>query len=442
MRPYGIGLIAALVIAALAPAAVLSAPKKAEDITPAARTQGMAEAPAIAQAAGIACKVTDARLVGKAEDKKAKTTTSYYEIDCDQGVGFILQSVTGAPKPTAFSCIEANSPQPDGKPSSLPCKLPGNADPKADLGPVLAKAGLSCVPTNTRGIGQSATSTFVEVACQDGQGYVLQTSAPMDPAKPVEANNCLIYDEANGNIKCTLTAKESRLAVVDTYSAAAKNNCAIKDRRYVGVSQAGSTFFEVSCADGKGYLYKVDKGALAESYPCAKAAMVMGGCTLTDAREAQTEEAAFYTKGAKKAGYDCDVVKYAPFPAATGKEVVEMACGNRPDGAVGIFGGPTDTTLIYDCARAPIAGYRCSFSKPETGYKAVTADLKALGKDQCNVSNVRVVGKTAKGTTFLETTCTGAEGKGYIIEYTAEPLKAIGAINCAFSKDCKLPGNT
>ena len=55
MRSFGIGLAAALFVAVMAPAAVVMAAKKpVEEVTAAARTQGMAEAPAIATAVGIA----------------------------------------------------------------------------------------------------------------------------------------------------------------------------------------------------------------------------------------------------------------------------------------------------------------------------------------------------------------------------------------------------
>jgi hypothetical protein len=439
MRPFGIGLAAALVIAAFAPAVGISAPKKAEPVSAQARKDGMAEAPAAAQAAGIACKVTDARLVGRAKDPKTKIATNYYEVDCDVGPGFIVQSPSeGAPQ--TFSCIEVNTPQADGKTGSVTCILPGNQDPKADLAPILAKAGLQCTPTQARGIGQTPKSAFTEVACSDGAGYVVETSTPMDAAKPVSATNCLAYDDADTNIKCILNTKAARLAVVDSYAAAAKDGCAIKDRRFVGMSQTGSSFFEVSCNDGKGYMYKVEKGQFAQSYPCEKATMMLGGCTLTDAREAETAQAGLYTRLSKSAGYDCDVAKYATFPAPPGKDVVEISCSNRPDGGIGVFGGPNDKPIVYDCARSVIAGYRCSFTKPEAGYKAMTADLKSLGKNECEVSNTRAVGKTAKGTTMMEVAC--ADGlKGYILEYSAEPLKAVGVMGCAFTKDCKLPGN-
>lgn len=436
MRPIAIGLAAVLALGALAPAAI-SQGKKAPEITEAARKQGMAEAPALAKTAGVACSVTDARFIGKSGGKK--DATSYYEVDCDQGVGFVVQA-PAAGNPTVFSCIEANTPQADGKPPSLPCMLPGNADPKSDLAPLLAKAKVQCTPSQVRGIGQSATNTFFELACQDGQGYIVQASAPIDAAKPVEANNCIAYDESNGNIKCTLTDKAARLAVVDSYAKAANNGCVVKDRKYIGNSQGGSTFFEASCQDGKGYLYKVDAGKLTQTYECAKAQNVMGGCTLTDATVAVTEQNGLYTKLAKAAGFNCDVKQYALFPAAPGKDVVELACNNRPDGAVGIFGGAGVKSQVVDCARAPIAGYKCSFTK-NPDYATVTADLKKLGKPDCAVSNSRLIGKTSKGTAYLEVAC--ADGlKGYVMEYTPDPLAAIGVTGCAFSKDCKLPGNT
>lgn len=442
MRPLAIGLAAVLAVAAFAPAAISQSKKGGGEITEKARTQGMAEAPALAQAAGVTCKISDARFIGKVDDKKAKTSTNFYEVDCDQGLGYVVQAVAGAPKPSVFSCIEANTPGADGKQSSLACKLPGNSDPKADLAPLLTAAKVSCTPEQVRGIGQTATQAFFEVQCAGStQGYVLKTGSPPDISKPAEATDCLLYDDADTNIKCTLRDKAARIAIVDSYAAQANNGCAVKDRRYVGQSQAGSAFFEASCNDGKGYIYKVDAGKVSTTYECSKASMIMGGCTLTDAKEAMTEQNGLYTRLAKSANFDCQVSQYALFPAPAGKEVVELACSNRPDGGVGVFGGPNDKPEVIGCAYAPVAGYRCSFTKPEAGFKVLTGDLKKLGKNECEVSASRVIGKTAKGTTFIEVAC--ADGlKGYVVEYQPKPtVTAISVIGCAFTKDCKLPGN-
>jgi hypothetical protein len=438
MKARALALVAALAAVALAPVAVYAAKKEEPGaVTEAQRKQGMAEAPAVVQAAGLPCQVTDARFVGKTEDKKAKTSSSYYEVACQQGMGFVLQAPSGA-APTAFTCIEADFPA-DGSKPSLSCMLPANADPKAALTPMMAKAGVTCTPEKVRGIGQSKTATYIEAACQGGAGYVVVASAPFDTGKAPQVQNCLAFDDGGGNIKCTLTDHATRLAIVDTYAAAAKNGCTVKDRRFVGQSQDGSSFFEASCQDGKGYIYKINNaGALATTYECAKASGILGGCQLTDAREAESSQAALYTKLAKNAGSNCDVAKYALFPMKGNTEVVELAC---KDGSarVGLFPA-TGKGDVLDCGHALVAGYKCGLGKAD--YGPLTEDLKKNGQSSCVVADARLAAKTTKGTTLLEVTC--ADGyRGYMIEYKTEPtVTAVAATGCAFSADCKMQGNT
>lgn len=436
--------LAALTAGVLAPAAVISAPKAAGGVSEASRAQGMKEAPALAQSAGISCQIADARFIGKAEDKKAKTSTSFYEVDCDQGLGFVIQAVSGAPKPGVFSCLETSAPGPDGKPSGLICQLPGNQDLLGGVSGLVQKAGVACTVEKARSIGQTPSNTFVEVLCQGGSGYILQAGAPAVQSNPVTAMNCLLYDEANSNLKCELADKAARLALVDTLAASANNGCTVKDRRYMLTTKDGSNYFEAACTDGKGFVYKTDaQGRLAQTIECAKADYVGGGCTLTDARAAQTEQAALYTRLAKAAGFNCDVSKYAPLPGPAGRDVVELQCANRPDGAIGMFAASAADTQIHDCARAPIAGYRCALTKASNA--ALTADLKKFGKASCDVKDSRLVGKTQKGTAFLEVNCTDGLA-GYMIEYnTAPKVEALNATGCTFAKGiaggCQLPGN-
>jgi hypothetical protein len=435
MRRSAIGLVAALAAAVLVPAAAVSQAKKAPAVTEAQRKQGMAEAPAAVQALGLTCQVTDARFVGKQENKKEKTSTSYYEVACQQGMGYILQASTGG-QSVAFSCIEANTPQPGQKEASLPCVLPGNSDPKSALTPMLQKAGIACVPARVRAIGQTKTNTIAEVACENNDGYILLASAPFDATKPMEAQNCLNYDAPDAGIKCELTTREQRLAIVDRLGAS--NSCAVKDRRYIGATKEGSNYYEASCQDGKGYIYRVANGAAAETFECAKAQHILGGCTLTDARQAASDQAALYTKLAKSAGSNCDVDRYAIFPAKGKEEVVEMVC-KTGDSAIGIFPA-SGTGQVLDCGRALVAGYKCGLGK--TTYAGLTADLKKNNVQSCEASNARLVGRTQKGTTLVEVAC--ADGlKGYVLEYNSTPtVSAVGAMGCAFAGNCQLPGNT
>ena len=440
MRPMKWGLAAALCAVVLAPAAVISAPKGAAKISDAQRKQGMAEAPAVAQAAGLNCQVTDARFIGEAKDPKTKASTKFYEVACNQSMGFVLQSAEGQ-APGAFSCIDMAPPAGEApKEGAITCGLPGNSDPKAHLAPLLAKAGVQCAPEKARGIGQGQNKSFLEVLCQGGVGYVVIASPTLDPSKEVEAQNCLNFDEVEGKVKCELADKATRLAAIDSLIATAANGCVVKDRRFVGSAKGGGDFYEAACQDGKGYMYKVAGSKVVQTWGCAQAQQILEGCKLTDARQASVEQAATYTKLARNAGSSCDVESYALFSTSTSsQEAVELVCKNGT-GVVGLF-PPTGKGQVIDCGRALAAGFKCGLTK-NPGYASLTADLKKLGKSSCTVSDARVGGQTAKGTVMVEVAC--ADGlKGYMIEYSKTPtVTAVGAQGCAFAGGCTLKGNT
>src|SRR4051812_43176689 len=140
--PKTIGLVMLLVAGLFMPGAAVSQKKAAAPaVSEASRKAGMAEAPAVIQAAGLGCQMSDARKIG--EDKKTKT--AYFEVACAPGgMGYVLQAPAGA-TPTVFSCIEANTPPAPGQPPSAPCILPGNSDPKLALQPMIKSAGFECL---------------------------------------------------------------------------------------------------------------------------------------------------------------------------------------------------------------------------------------------------------------------------------------------------------
>jgi hypothetical protein len=240
-------------------------------------------------------------------------------------------------------------------------------------------------------------------------------------------------------VKCELTDRATRLAVVDNL--AKSSNCVVKDRRFIGNSKDGSDFFEASCEDGKGYIFKVSKGQLAQTWGCGQAQGILGGCKLTDARQASAEQAATYTKLAQAAGSNCNVEKYAVFPPRPGStdEAVELVCKDG-SGAVGLFPA-TGKGQVVDCGHALALGFKCSQGS-DRGFAALTADLKKHGKSTCTVSDARISGQTPKGTVMVEVAC--ADGlKGYMIEYNTKPtVSAVGASGCAFAGGCQLKGNT
>jgi hypothetical protein len=445
MRPFAIGLTAALAVAVLVPAAVISAPKEQKGkpaIDAKAREAGMKEAPALMQASGASCTVSDARYIG--EDKKAGA--KYFEVACNEGMGFALIAKKDT-APQVYSCLESSQPGPDGKVGGLACILPGNANPSAGLDAYVKKGGANCEIENTRAIGTGAKNAYFEVACKGGSGYVVQTTAPMNIGGDVTVNSCLLYEEG-GNVSCKLTNRQTQLQIVDTLNtaaAAAGTKCVVKDKRYV-LSTKTDNYFEVACDDGKGYVYQQTSatGAFNRAIPCAQAGFVGGGCTMTDAVAAQTEQAGFYSKLANKAGFACDVEKYGMLPTNDPKkEVVELKCKGSDVGGIAVFTA-TDGK-VFDCLTAEMNGYRCSFTKKDTQYARLTKDLVGFNKASCQVSDARIIGSTdTEG--FVEVACSDGL-PGWVLGYPVGVAKPAAKefLSCAQAKGigggCKLPTN-
>ena len=471
MRPLGLGLAVAFFAAALASASTSFA--KMDDATasdPTAmekmkdnssdigaqtpinadqRAQGMKEAPPLAAAAKIPCTVSDAQYVGSGTGSD-KIHAKYYEVACKEGLGFMIIAKDKVPVPTVFDCIIASTPTPDGKLSTFACKLPGNHNPSAGLQATFDKSGRTCAIGRTRYVGSTPAENIYEVTCTGGGGYLLEASRDYSNAS-VKATNCVDYDPA-GNVKCTLTPRAEQFAVIDKLVAASGKPCAIKDRRYVGSTQDGSDYFEFACNDGSGFMLKASlAGKFVEAVECSKAGGIAGGCTLSDARQAETEQAGLYTSLAKKAGFDCNVTKYADFPTADNSmEIVELACANRPDGGVGFFPGASAAKpQVLNCLRAEAEGYRCSFTPTSALYTSLTDQLKAKGKTSCVVSNARpfAVGTTAGSAgkdDFVEVGCADG-GPGLVLDYYYGSSQPNELLNCAqvanMSGGCQLPGN-
>jgi hypothetical protein len=447
----GWGLLMALILAIAAPAVAWAAAKPTDAVSKEAREKGMAAAPALISAAPISCQVADARLIGEGTDTATKAKETLYELACSNNLGFVV--VKKADGVQAINCMQMN--QADPKSGAPRCILPGNADPKASLKPYLAKASLDCDPDKARAIGQSPTKVFFEVSCPTKPGgYILITSQPMDPGQPAQATPCIMVPDSS-NLGCTLTDRTAQLAVVDKLAAASGKPCVIKDggRGFIAATQDGKFYYEEACQDGKGYvLVEAANGSFAQAIPCAEADGIAGGCKLTDSRVAKSEQNGLYTNLAKKAGYDCDVAGYAPLPGLQtmpNDEVVELKCGNRPDGAIAFFPASSgQPAAVYDCAHAEVFGYRCDLTKSDASFGLLTADLKKLGKVSCVVSEARGVGINAadkKG--YIEVGCADG-GQGYMLEYTVAPPSPITpatSIICSQASEigngCTLPGN-
>ncbi|MEI9889717.1 MAG: hypothetical protein WDN45_02900 [Caulobacteraceae bacterium] len=154
MKFLRLGVVAAMAMALCGQQALAAdAPAGPPKLDPKIHAQSMADAPALVQATGLKCDVTDAMLLGVGDEtiNGKKFKSSFYEIACGQGgLGYVFKSVPGG-DPQFFDCLSlkmaadkaaAEAPKTGAKPaakgaqtSNTCAALPANADPKAGLKP-------------------------------------------------------------------------------------------------------------------------------------------------------------------------------------------------------------------------------------------------------------------------------------------------------------------
>jgi hypothetical protein len=431
-----IAAIAALVVGGAPLAAQAAAAAKLPPITQKQKDEGKAEAPAAVAAAKATCNVQDAYLIQSGMDAKTKVKTSIYEVACAEGPGYIIQQAgdTGS----AFDCL-AQAETAARTPGSLTCRLDANVDPKAGYGKMLTALGHPCTATGARIMGATAAGeTFFEVACGGSVGYVIQTA----PGKAPVTSDC-IQTLGGGATECTLTTKASILTGLGEMATKAGKPCTVSDGRLVGMG-SGSTFYEVACGASPGFMIQAKADKSFDAIDCGKAQPIGGGCTLTVVDE--TAEAGTYTKLAQAAAYPCDVSKYRYLgkETKTNSEIVELACKNRPDGAIALFPIGTGKAQVFDCVQGGSLGVACQLTQPTAVFAKYTEKLVSQGKNQCKVSGAKYLASTTAGSDFIETACSdGLPGFVISVDHSTGAVREL--LTCGQAERsgaaCTLPTN-
>lgn len=442
-----IGIVVAAFAALAMSFTTASAAPAAGAIAKPARDRGMAEAPAAVQAAKVGCTVSDAFWINTTTDPKTKAKTSFYEVACSEGMGYLLQQTDAGTQ--AFNCLAIQSQAAEatakGEKNPVTCKLPGNADPKQGLAPMLTAAGRNCTVSNARPMGMTAAGEqYYEVACQGAPGYVIKTG--VGGAKP-DVMDCAQF--LGTPQACTLTTKEQIVASVATLQKASGQPCATpSDARFVG-SGSNGVYYEIACGSGNaGYIIQADaNGAYKAAFECSKAQSIGGGCQLTNVEVSEVAEAATYTKLAKAGGYNCDVAKYRfiGVDEKSKSEVVELACKDRADGAIAMFpNGAGAKAQFFDCVASAAIGVTCNLSQPNTTYAKYTAGLASMGKTSCKVSNAKWLASTNSGQDLIETACSDGL-PGFVMAINRAGGKVDELLTCGQARSagaaCSLPTN-
>ncbi len=202
-----------------------------------------ADAIALTKSMPLSCDVTEAMLAaqGPVTTDGKTVNTKTYEAACADGMGYFLISQDPG-KPYGFSCFAADATRAAdvaaGRTPGAVCKLPPNADMKAMATAVMSKAGRNCNVRDYRWVGQSSANNteFDEVACTDGQGYMI-TSALPGSTEPIRVETC--HDSATAGLPCKLSDNGAPAITLQTFKdALARHNVTCdasdKDMRVIG----------------------------------------------------------------------------------------------------------------------------------------------------------------------------------------------------------------
>jgi hypothetical protein len=390
--------------------------------------RGMTDTPALITAIGLRCTPTDARYLGslseqaQAGSNTGKQTIDGYEVACSEGSGYIL--LNQKPKPVALECLATASN------ATLACHLPANSAPKTQLAVYIAEAARACAVSDAKYLGETATGLrYFEVACQGRNGYVLSKESD----KPATSVPCVGLNKTK--LACTLTTAEQNLAWARGLTHDLTGICQPQTIRYIGLTKANENAFEASCG-ADGYIFTVNgSDRVVQAIDCALADNLLEGCKLTTAEAAAGAERQRLSQAAVAAGFGCDVERFRMIGTVSGGGImVELACSNRPDGAVGVFYNEVGRNSLYDCIQINSFDQRCELGTSlEKAYQKLSNLLAARGKPGCAVSRARYIGETASGDELIETVCAGG-APGWVIEVASHTYDARNVVRCASVK--------
>jgi hypothetical protein len=177
-----------------------------------ARAKAKAQSLPLLQAVQISCDVSDAKLVIAGTRRPVsggkEVETRVYEVACTGNMGYLLETV-GKEMPIAITCLSAEEARAadvaKGKEPSFFCKLPENTNVYGMVtSMIMAGVGAQCDVGTLQlyGRSESTHSEYSEVACKDGNGFLLRIPQPGSQAKTV-VMSCA--EAAKQSIKCRLT---------------------------------------------------------------------------------------------------------------------------------------------------------------------------------------------------------------------------------------------
>lgn len=388
--------------------------------------RGAREAPGAVQAAGVRCTVTAGAYLGTSavQVNGAAVNRNGYEVACGEGLGYIVlvAEAAGAAPPVALDCVaaqaNARTEQAAGRAPGPQCRLPGNAQPARGLQTLAREAGATCTVNNARAIGRivSTNSLRYEIGCAEGPGYFLDR--PETATGRAAVQSCFRGEATSGGqFRCEFTTKAQSLASLNPVVTQSRRACTVSDARIVGRNPTTQNeVIELGCTGAPGFFVETTPaGAFAQAYDCGRFGNVP--CQFTAAAAVAERNAADYSRLLRAASFDCAVSNFTRIGAeqGTGREIVEVACSNRPDGAFALLavneGGRSE---VYDCLLAPKRQQQCRLTQEEALYPRLQTAMAAQ-RSPCTITMTRRMGTTPQNEDWYEFAC--AQGRNYVVDY-------------------------
>ena len=277
----------------------------------------------------ITCHLTEAQHMGSGKSVVGgqPVDVGLYEVACANGMGYLL-TLVGRSSASGISCFAASAAQQvvsaknpgvtanasetatSAERVDSTCHLPANQDLNTMATTVVRNAGTACDAHGVKWLGQSGSPTldYTEVACNDGQGFVLRTPAP------------------------------GSIGVIDV----------------------------LSCADAATHGAQCHMSAPAPAVVADTAPAAAGG---SPPPEGPRPDLQWFKDALGKNGVSCDVKKARIVGRESIKRryVVEYQCAQQPRGLVAYVPSPGDTTNPFesmDCAAAAQRKITCQFIQP------------------------------------------------------------------------------
>jgi hypothetical protein len=165
----------------------------------------------------IACELTDAEQVGAGKTTAGGQSVDIglYETACSNGMGYLL-TLVGKASASGVSCFAASATQP-GDTSDLAkvdpkCHLPANQDINAMATSVMRNAGTPCDARGVKWLGQGGSPAldYTEIACNEGEGFVVRTPLPGSIGVAIDILGCA--SAATHGAQCQMSAPAPAVA--------------------------------------------------------------------------------------------------------------------------------------------------------------------------------------------------------------------------------------